>query len=292
MTGQFNLGRFMKSYREQRHISLRAASPDAASTLSRFENGKTRISGDRLRSIMQREGLRYWDLQQHAIGYLSPFKQLIDRLYITRFDQHSDVATEAIRLYDSRTREASGELVNLVAAILSTRQESLRTNQDKLLKSTEQERIQSILFHSRDWIIFDYGLLWLAAPHLDSITLKRDFKRAVIQRSEAMLAYNDYFVRVLQRVFLILLSRGDTEAVELCGPHLKRAELNGYNGEDMVTLNFLDLVAQSSSHSDKRRRVALFLGELKLLGLDHMHGYFADLAAKMILDVSVKEDKL
>jgi transcriptional regulator with XRE-family HTH domain len=285
MAEQFNLGRFMKSYREQRHISLRAASPDAASTLSRFENGKTRISGDRLRSVMQREGVRYWDLQQHAIEYLSPFKQLIDCLYITRFDQHSDVAAEAVRLYKVRTRGASSELVDVVAAILSTRQEALRTGQEQLLMTAEQERIQNILFRARDWIIFDYGLLWLAAPYLDSPTLKRNFKRAVIQRSEAMPAYNDYFVRVLQRVFLILLSRRDEEAIELCGPQLKKAALNGYDGEDTLTIQFLDLVIQPSSVTDKRRRVNQFLAKLKLLELDHMREYFADLAAKVIMDV-------
>ncbi|MCI1283330.1 MAG: helix-turn-helix domain-containing protein [Lacticaseibacillus songhuajiangensis] len=283
MENEFELGAYLKSYRQQRHISLRAASPDAASTLSRFENGKTRISGDRLRAVMQREGVRYWDLQQHSSEFLSPFKQLIDRLYVARFETTSLIAKEAVHLYEERIAGASGELVDVINAVLAAYKSKAASQNHVRLAPADQQRVQDLLFRARDWIICDYGLVWLAAPYLDSSVLKRVFRRAVIQNDAALPAYGDYFARVLQRVSLLLLCRHDSEAVLLCAPLLNASAMNVFDGEDALTIQFLQIMTLQVTDEVKLAKLASFQSKVQLLELKDMHHYFASLAT-LIMD--------
>lgn len=286
MEEQFDLSGYMKQYRRERHISLRAASPNAASTLSRFENGKTQISGDRLRAVMQREGLRYWDLQQHSMEFLSPFKQIIDNLYIERFDFSSDRVPAVLRLYRNRTAGNKSNLAAVINSVLDALQAGIERSAEVRLSESNQRAIQELLFSARDWIISDYGLLWLAAPYLETTILKRLLRRAIVQDSEAPSVYTDYFERALNRVSLVLLCRHDIEIASLVRPVLEPDKVNAFVGEDALTYNFLQIMLSDGNPSEKQTRFREFESELQVFQLTKMNRYFSMLAAT-ILEISV-----
>jgi transcriptional regulator with XRE-family HTH domain len=283
MEDSFNLGAYMKNYRQERHISLRAAFPEAASTLSRFENGKTRMGGRKLRVVMQREGLRYWDFQQNSLEYLSPFKQLIDNLYIKRFNLRVETVTADIQLFRTRTAGSNSRLVNVVNAVLDMLFCDGDVGNSRLAKET-QLSIQELLFRARDWIIFDYGLLWLSAPYLDTIMLKRLFRRAMIQYRDAPSGYVDYFVRVLDRISVILLCRHDEDVAALAAPFVNVNKIDASIGDDAVSFRFLQIMFANGTRTEKERQIGHLQEKLQVIGLSAMQAYFRRLA-DLILEV-------
>ncbi|MCI1283333.1 MAG: helix-turn-helix domain-containing protein [Lacticaseibacillus songhuajiangensis] len=274
MARQFDLGPFFKEYRQQRHISLRAASPESPSTLSRFENGETRIAGKRLRAVMRREGIRYWDLQQHSHEFISPFKQLVDQFYATRFNLQLNEGRELIATYYAQVANAEGVLVRIVESVLHAIEFKLETQEDLLLANDIQQQIQEVLFRSRDWIIFDYDLLWLAAPLLNSTILKRCLRRAIMQKSDEVTSYNDYFIRVLEQASLVLLCRHDQDVADISGRLLNPNSLNSFDGEDAVTAHFLSIVLSGVSQDIKLQQIEELQDTLITLELNDMARYF------------------
>lgn len=284
MGESFELGPFFKKYRKQRHISLRAASPAAPSTLSRFENGQTRMAGERLRAVMLREGLRYWDMQQHSVQYLSPFKQLADLLYLERFNMQSERVEQTVDQYEQRTANASGRLNALNRAVIAAIMKSRASSEPVMLVDEFQNDIQSLLFGSRDWIIYDYSLLRLAAMHLKSPVLKRCFKRALIQKQTAPAAYNDYFLRLLEQVCLVLLRRHDEDVQKLCAPYLDAELVNRFDGEDAFTVQYLNIMLRGKGRRAETDGVALaeLLSMLDTLALTDMRAYFYENAERIL----------
>ena len=286
MTGDnFDLGAYMKKFRSQRHISLRAASPERASTLSRFENGKTRMGGNLLREVMQHEGLRYWDIQQHSARFLSPFKQLIDQLYVERFNLQSGRVISEVSRYRKRVLRESGKLVDMIENVIDAMLEQPLHGHQTRLKSEIQHQIQELLFASRDWVIFDYNLAWLAAPYLDSSVLIRLIRRAAVQRSEALPAYYGYFARVFERISLELLSRHAPNAVTVCAPFLSLDALDAFDGEDNFTFEFLQVCLSDVDGVAKQARFLEIHEALELLELKVMQSYFDQLAQTILSEV-------
>jgi transcriptional regulator with XRE-family HTH domain len=270
----FAIGAFFKKYREQRRISLRAASPDSPSTLSRFENGQSRISGERLRAVMQREGIRYWDMQQHSDQYLSPFKQVADLLYLERFNMQSERVDAAVRQYKTRTVSATGRLQELNMAVLDAVMKARKTGVTTALDIEIQQDIQRVLFASRDWIIYDYCLLRLAANYMPTDVLKRCFKRAIVQQDISGSEYGDYYLRLVEQVSLVLLCRRDAEVQTLCAPQLSDELVNRFDGEDGFTIHFLNIMFNGDTRAEVETRLSEMSGMLKTLGLVEMDNYF------------------
>jgi transcriptional regulator with XRE-family HTH domain len=276
MTEYFELGAYLKQYRMQRHISLRAVASESASTLSRFENEQTRMGGERLRSVMEREGVRYWDLQQHSLQFLSPFKQLVDQLYVERFNLRSAAVVIAIHDYNLRTADESGKLVQIVGKVTQAIQSQVESGRVTPLTTVDQKMVQNILFQNRDWMIFDYDLLWTVAPYLNSKVLTRVFKRAVVQQKDAMPVYRGYFARVFERVSLILLCRHDSEVFQLCAPFLSMDKLNYFDGEDNFTLHFLQIMFAAIEKPQKQARLRGVYAALETLELNQMLDFFVE----------------
>jgi hypothetical protein len=273
MSDAFDMPAFLKQFRSERGITLKAAYPEAPSTLSRMENNKNTISADRLHEIMTREGLRYWDLQVHSDQFISPFKQLFDELVLERFNFESPRIGEAINRYRIRVADRSSKILSITAAVLNQITLMIKTRNVIKLDEKMQSQIEALLLSNDDWIFYDYGLLRLSAQLLDTERLVLCLTKAISQNSKQSGRYLNYFAMVLEQCCLILVMRHYSGVHALCEDHLSKLRVDYFDGLDAIVLNFILMQARICDAELRANQVSDLVSAAKLLELNDMANF-------------------
>ncbi|MCI1283744.1 MAG: hypothetical protein LKG24_03995 [Lacticaseibacillus songhuajiangensis] len=274
MTNKFNLAAFLKRFRREHGITLRAAYPESPSTLSRMENEKNIVSASRLHEVMEREGLRYWDLQVHSNQYLSAFKEFFDEMILERFNPQPKHISEIVARYKSRTNGTELPIARINLAVVENIFLSIRTQQLTRLDEKMQKQIERLLLRNDDWIIYDYSLLRLCAQYLDTDRIIRCLTKARKQNQKQAGQYQQYYRILLEQCALILMLRHKSGIQELLEGELRKLRVEYFDGADAVTISFVLLHWESKEKAERGQSLPQLFESMQILKLVDMYRYY------------------
>jgi hypothetical protein len=142
-----------------------------------------------------------------------------------------------------------------------------------------QQQVEAMLLANHNWMLYDYLLLRMTAPYLDSNRLVMCIQKASKQNTQLQNTYIGYYSQVVEQTSLTFVCRGERAQLDQLTQELGLQRADIFQGEDAVTNSFLQIVAGTSP--DWEPEVSELLDALNLLGLQNMASYFRNIVAMM-----------
>lgn len=225
---------------------------------------------------MEREGLRYWDLQLHSEQYISAFKQMVDNLILERFDPTSPRVAKIINRYRVRAGNVKGMIPAINESVLHQLTINLASGTNHFLDENRQNKIESLLLGNSDWIIYDYYLLRLSAGMMSSERLSRCLLKATKQNLRQKGKYASYYLQAMEQCYVISLLRHDGIFSLTAANKLDSIHVDYFDGYDSLTIHFLRIMRDYTGTIQQQKYTEL-LNAIRCLGLKQMMSYFANL---------------
>jgi hypothetical protein len=277
-----SFGAYFNQFRRERQIPLAAALPDGISALSRFEQGHTQLSIERMHQVMARIGMMYSDLDEHFDVISSPFTKAAEAIIAERYAPKLSRIQSIVADYLLAVGEQSGRLALLNQAVFQVIDDTVAKHQTVMLAQQTQQNIQTLLEHNHQWLTYDYLLLRLAVSHLDSSNIVACIEMAQQRTKHAPAHYQGEYAQVVQQGVLVLLCRQQWDQAQELADQLAGIKPSAYWVQDMFTKNLLSQVlANLSDRSKLHVAVIELIDALDVMGLTDMQTYAEEVLQQM-----------